>query len=75
DHRVHQFDDGGEKQRALMLPPGGAVEQGVEPIGLKEVFDDRPRHDADGTLLDESIESLGQHPCGLEKEVSLNLAK
>ena len=42
-----------------VLALGGALEQGVEPIGAEQVLQDRPGHHTDGAARDERLKDVG----------------
>ena len=58
DHRLHQLDDRGEQQGAVVLLLRGPLEQFVKPLGPEEVLQHRAGHDADRAAVDERLKSL-----------------
>jgi hypothetical protein len=63
DDPGHQPDEVRERQAVLVLPPGLAAEQVVQPRGRQQAFERRAGGDAQRGSLGEPAEQVGEHPC------------
>jgi hypothetical protein len=67
DDFTHALHQRGEQSFAGILLRGGAFEEGINPVGVKQALSYAPGHDTDGAFLDErGKHGVEQPPCHLQ---------